>query len=73
MNGFNQSSAGGQKEKADTSSLRIIYFNARSLTNKLNDLCILISDCDPDLILETETWCDETVSTAMLNIHYTGI
>ena len=38
------------------------------MTNKLNDLCILISDCDPDLILVTETWCNEEVSTAMLNI-----
>ena len=38
------------------------------MTNKINDLCILISDTDPDLILVTETWCNEGISNGMLNI-----
>ena len=46
---FHQSPT-AEQEKDDLNSLKIIYFNARSLTNKINDLCILISDTDPDLI-----------------------
>jgi len=36
--------------------------------NKINDLQILINDSDPDLILITETWCNEDISNAMLNV-----
>ena len=36
--------------------------------NKINDLCVLINDSDPDVILITETWCSEEISNAMLNI-----
>ncbi len=42
--------------------------NARSLMNKINDLQILINDSDPDLILITETWCNEDISNAMLSV-----
>ena len=48
--------------------LKVIYLNARSLLNKINDLCILINDEDPDLILITETWCNDVITNAMLNI-----
>ena len=48
--------------------MKIIYLNARSLMNKINDLQILINDSDPDLILITETWCNEDISNAMLNV-----
>ena len=36
--------------------------------NKINDLQILINDSDPDLILITETWCNEDISNAMLSV-----
>ena len=36
--------------------------------NKLNDLQILINDSDPDIILITETWCNDDISNAMLNV-----
>ena len=55
-----------QKEKSG--NLRIIYLNARSIVNKINDLCILINDHDPDLILITETWCNDEISNALLNV-----
>ena len=58
-----------QQKEDNLTPLKIIYLNARSLTNKINDLCILINDTNPDIILITETWCNEGVSTALLNIH----
>ena len=42
--------------------------NARSLLSKINDLNILINDKHPDIMLVTETWCNDTVTNAMLNI-----
>ena len=49
-------------------TLNILYLNARSLVNKLNDLAILINDQNPDLVLITETWCNDVITNAMLNI-----
>ena len=49
-------------------TLKIIYLNARSLVNKVDHLSILINDHKPDLILITETWCNSTITNAMLNI-----
>ena len=48
--------------------MNIVYLNARSLTNKINDLLILINDKDPDIICVTETWCNEVITNAMLNV-----
>ena len=55
-------------QKENPGNLRIVYLNARSIVNKLNDLSILINDHDPDLILISETWCNEDISNALLNI-----
>ena len=48
--------------------MSVIYLNARSLFNKLDDLSVLITDKEPDLILITETWNNPSISDAMLNI-----
>ena len=61
-------SAPEQPEKEELKKLKLVYLNARSLTNKLNDLIILINDNDPDIVLITETWCSENITNAMLNI-----
>ena len=34
----------------------------------MNDLCVLINDNSPDLILITESWCNEGVSNSLLEI-----
>ena len=34
----------------------------------MNDLSLLINDRNPDLILITETWCNEDITNAMLNV-----
>ena len=36
--------------------------------NKINDMNILINDAKPDIILVTETWCNDTVTNAMLSV-----
>ena len=56
------------EKEDDLNALKLIYLNARSLMNKINDLCVLINDSDPDVILITETWCSDEISNAMLNI-----
>ena len=56
------------EKEDDLNALKLIYLNACSLMNKINDLCVLINDSDPDVILITETWCSEEISNAMLNI-----
>ena len=48
--------------------IKIIYLNARSLVNKLNDLEILLNEQKPDLVLICETWCNDETTLAMLNI-----
>ena len=48
--------------------MKLLYLNARSLISKLNDLAILINDHNPDVILITETWCNGTITNAMLNV-----
>lgn len=49
-------------------TLNIVYLNARSLLNKINDLNVLINDKSPDIILITETWANESITNAMLNV-----
>ena len=49
--------------------LKIIYLNARSIFNKLNDLEVLLNEHSPDIVLITETWCSTETSMAMLNVN----
>ena len=48
--------------------ISVIYLNSRSIINKLNDLEVLLSDYSPDILLISETWCNDDISMAMLNI-----
>ncbi len=50
--------------KKDT--CKLIYFNATSVKNKLCELEILRDSGDFDIICITETWCNESISNAML-------
>ena len=50
--------------------LSCVYFNARSLKNKLVDLhCVLYNDPKPDICFITESWLNSTVTNAMLDPH----
>ena len=45
-----------------------MYFNARSIVSKLPDLQILVDDDKPDVILITESWCNNNIMTSLLNL-----
>ena len=49
-------------------SLKILYTNAQSLPNKVNELCGIAADLKPDLILITETWCNPSIDNSLLKI-----
>lgn len=56
--------------KAD--SLKLFYFNARSLRDKLTELEVLLDDapCRMDVLLITETWSRSEVETSMSLLNY---
>jgi hypothetical protein len=46
----------------------ILYLNAQSIVNKVNELGAVVAELDPDLILLTETWCNNSITNAYLSI-----
>ena len=56
------------RDKATAEKLNIIYLNARSIVSKLSELEVLINDNNPDIVLITESWCNSSISDALLNI-----
>ena len=52
----------------DSHSLKILYTNAQSVQNKVNELCGVASDLEPDIILLTETWCNTNISNSQLKV-----
>ena len=66
---------GNQRERiseaphqAKRRSLRVVYFNARSIVNKINEVRLYILDNDPDVIAITETWTHNGISNDYLDI-----
>ena len=49
-------------------NLKCIYFNARSIVNKLDELQLYIDKETADIIGITETWLNEEISDVELNI-----
>ena len=47
--------------------LKCMYFNARSITNKVDELQLCINDENPDVIRITETWLHEEIVDSELN------
>ena len=48
--------------------LKILYTNIQSITSKINELALNAADSNPDIILLTETWCNQTIPDAALNL-----
>ena len=48
--------------------LKALYLNAQSLLSKLPDLEATACDIKPDLILVTESWCNEKISDNIIKI-----
>ena len=47
--------------------LKCVLFNARSLGNKLLELHHLLYTCDYDVVLVTESWLDNSMTSALLD------
>ena len=45
-----------------------MYSNIQSIQSKLYELNVQAVDLNPDIILLTETWCNQSVSDATLTI-----
>lgn len=45
-----------------------MYTNAQSILSKLGELSAMAVDSNPDLILISESWCNGTISDAMLSV-----
>ncbi len=45
-----------------------MYTNAQRVIGKVNELACTVSDLNPDLILLTETWCNNEITNAYLTI-----
>jgi hypothetical protein len=55
---------GGRDERTPSETLVILYTNAQSIINKVNELSVVVADLEPDLILVTETWCNDSITNA---------
>lgn len=55
---------------AVTRPLSIYYQNVRGLRTKTNDLHLVLSSCDYDIIVFTETWLRDDISNAELTSNY---
>ena len=60
--------AKGQLSKSISNHLKILYYNARSLLPKLDDLKVLSETQFPDIICVVETWLSSDISDSELEI-----
>ena len=52
----------------EDNKLKLIYTNANCLRNKMTELFVLVSECDPDIICVTETHCNSDYYDSELSI-----
>jgi Reverse transcriptase (RNA-dependent DNA polymerase)/Endonuclease-reverse transcriptase len=48
--------------------LSILLLNAQSIVRKLDELAYTVNDLKPDLILVTESWCNEETTNGLLTV-----
>ena len=60
---------GGRATAPEPEILRILYTNIQSIQSKINELEAHVADLDPDIILLTEMWCNQSVPDAALSIN----
>ena len=56
-----------QKSQSSKKELNCVYFNARSIVNKMSELELLITDEQPDILGISETWLNSSISESELN------
>ena len=54
--------------RMNEASLTLLYTNAQSLVNKVNELKAITAINNPDLIIVTETWTNESITNQLLDI-----
>jgi hypothetical protein len=59
---------GGRTAQAQAQTVKILYTNAQSFSSKLGELTAVTLDTKPDIILLTETLCNEKISDAALTL-----
>ena len=52
----------------EDNKLKLIYIDANCLRNKMTELFVLVSECDPDIICVTETHCSSDYYNSELSI-----
>ena len=59
-----------QKVKPDDSgrTFRVLYCNAASLLNKLDELSTIVCDCKPDFVAVCETWSNKSLTDSFFNL-----
>ena len=60
---------GGGATASEPEILRILYTNIQSIQSKINELEAHVADLDPDIILLTEMWCNQSVPDSALSIN----
>jgi hypothetical protein len=58
----------GGDDRAPCKTLTILYCNAQSVVGKINDLSATAAEQEPDLILITESWCNQYIDNAFLSL-----
>jgi len=38
-------------------TIRVLYFNARSIVKKVDEISSITRELNPDIVIVTETWC----------------
>ena len=45
-----------------SSDINVLYFNARSLVPKIDELRLICASCNPDIVCVVETWLDGEIA-----------
>ena len=56
------------RQSNGSTGLKIVYTNARSLVNKIDELKIYTALTQPDIIAITETWTNDSISNHYLSL-----
>jgi hypothetical protein len=61
---------GGQREASEdqNKTVTVLYTNAQSIGSKIDELKAITQELEPDIILLTETWCNNSVGNAALSL-----
>ena len=49
-------------------TIRVLYFNARSIVKKVDEISSITRELNPDIVIVTETWCHSGIDNSFLNI-----